>query len=235
MNDELGNPHNADDLDTPKGLPKKNELETPFIIQLLVTAFSFWAIIHTILTRSIDDVFRYTLYTAIPIALIVIIVGLTYIRKSGLTKSSAGNKVIILVLPVLIIFVALIYYSLGASIKDLFFWIQAPSLSKNGTIITTLLITLALGFLLFYFRLRLRGVYGITEVLIGLAIAANRVAIENTREVPKSEFYLAILTASVYLVVRGIDNIHQGLTKDPFDPVAQKIFFYFKKMSDRYS
>ena len=33
-------------------------------------------------------------------------------------------------------------------------------------------------------------------------------------------FYLALLTAGVYLVVRGLDNIYLGLTKEPIDPLA---------------
>ena len=36
----------------------------------------------------------------------------------------------------------------------------------------------------------------------------------------------AMLTAGVYLVVRGLDNVHQGLTKDPKDPIGTKLFSY---------
>lgn len=33
-------------------------------------------------------------------------------------------------------------------------------------------------------------------------------------------FYFALLTARVFLVVRGLDNIHQSAFKEPKDPVA---------------
>jgi len=34
----------------------------------------------------------------------------------------------------------------------------------------------------------------------------------------------------VYLVVRGFDNIHQGLTKAPIDPYASKLFAFLKRI-----
>jgi hypothetical protein len=78
------------------------------------------------------------------------------------------------------------------------------------------------GTMLFWFRLRHRSAYGITEALVGLYIAAQKVqqlsqAAGQTKP-PGVDLAFALLTASVYLVVRGLDNVHQGMYRDPKDP-----------------
>src|SRR5204863_1866118 len=67
-------------------------------------------------------------------------------------------------------------YAIGASIKDVFFWAQ--SLSKTGAIAVASALTLASGVALFYFRLRYRSIYGLTEAAIGVAVAAQRTSVE---------------------------------------------------------
>jgi hypothetical protein len=46
-----------------------------------------------------------------------------------------------------------------------------------------------------------------------------RCATHRTDGQQGNDFYLALLTAGVYLCVRGFDNIHPGSTKAPLDPV----------------
>lgn len=75
-------------------------------------------------------------------------------------------------------------------------------------------ITLLLGVSLFGFRKGARGLYGLTEVVAGVSIAAYRISTENTDLLNASpEIYIALLTAGVYLVVRGLDNMEQGKFK----------------------
>ncbi|WP_264523290.1 hypothetical protein [Flavobacterium sp. N502536] len=83
-------------------------------------------------------------------------------------------------------------------------------------------IILSIGFSLFYFRLYVRSIYGLTEAVIGVIIGVSKI-LEKENKTVETEFYFAILTASIYLIVRGLDNIHQGLTKEPLDPVAQRL------------
>ena len=74
------------------------------------------------------------------------------------------------------------------------------------------LATLVVGSLFFWFRLRQRFLYGATEAMAGAAVAAHRLSVEPGQGLPgDGGFYIAILTAGVYLVVRGLDNMHQAL------------------------
>jgi hypothetical protein len=73
-------------------------------------------------------------------------------------------------------------------------------------------VTALLGAAFFMFRLKQRLLYGLTEALAGIAVAAHRVSLERDAGLPTDTgFYFAVLTAGVYLVVRGLDNMHQGL------------------------
>lgn len=92
------------------------------------------------------------------------------------------------------------------------------SSGKGWQMLVAALLTAAAGALFFVFRLRLRLLYGATEALVGAAIAAQRVGSEPGEGLPsETGFYIAILTAGVYLVVRGLDNMHQAMKSD--DPV----------------
>ena len=58
-------------------------------------------------------------------------------------------------------------------------------------------------------------------MLAGIAVAANKVVDEaKSLTTISASWSLAMLTAGVYLVVRGLDNMHQGISKDPLDKVA---------------
>ena len=67
--------------------------------------------------------------------------------------------------------------------------------------------------------------YGLSEVLVGVSVAVERTTATTASGASPldTSFYLAMLTASVYLVVRGLDNIHQGFTNEPIDPIAARI------------
>jgi hypothetical protein len=78
-------------------------------------------------------------------------------------------------------------------------------------IVATCALTALIGALFFYFRLKLRFFYGLTESAAGIAIAGHRFAQESGAGLPAdTTFYVAVLTAGVYLVVRGFDNMHQA-------------------------
>jgi len=73
--------------------------------------------------------------------------------------------------------------------------------------------SLIAGASLFLVRLRYRSVYGLTEVAVGLYLGWDKGAeVVGPLSVASSNrtFLLAMLTASIYLVVRGFDNMHVG-------------------------
>ena len=62
--------------------------------------------------------------------------------------------------------------------------------------------------------------YGFTEVLVGATVAGYRVA---TNQGLNTELYLVVLTAGIYLVVRGLDNVQQGLKARPDDFLSKAL------------
>lgn len=89
---------------------------------------------------------------------------------------------------------------------------------KGWQMLAAALATAVAGAFFFVFRLRLRLLYGATEAMVGAGIAAQRIGSEPGDSLPnETGFYIAILTAGVYLVVRGLDNMHQAIRSD--DPV----------------
>jgi hypothetical protein len=76
-----------------------------------------------------------------------------------------------------------------------------------------------MGICLFLFRLHRRSTYGLTEAVAGAAAGISKFLDPSKPTGVGLAFFL--LTASIYLVVRGLDNIHQGLCKEPHDPWAE--------------
>jgi hypothetical protein len=122
--------------------------------------------------------------------------------------------------------VVMVYLALGLSAYDAYRFISASALSDTTTVLLVAFATLLSGVALFFFRLKRRCAYGLSETMVGLVVASQKFradALAPSGQTPTTLMVLAILTAGVYLVVRGLDNIHQGLTKPPLDPWAQKV------------
>ena len=90
---------------------------------------------------------------------------------------------------------------------------------------------LAVGLALFAVRRRYRSTYGAVEVVIGVVVALTQtVDVLNSGRAIDGRFVLAMLTAGVYLVVRGLDNVDQGLEKTPSDPTARAMLWMAKQI-----
>lgn len=97
-------------------------------------------------------------------------------------------------------------YGCASFLLDVLLWLRDRSVALAVAITAVV----ALGF--FIFRLRFRVMYGASEALAGLSIAWYQASNHASTGLPSSsEFYIAILTAGIYLVVRGLDNMHQGV------------------------
>jgi hypothetical protein len=119
-----------------------------------------------------------------------------------------------------------VFYAFGVSAKDGFLFIREFSHTEPGTAAAFALGSLVLGLILYALRYFVRAFYGLTEAVVGVVIAYTRFAPPPPAAATpgaspidhnSTAFYLALLTAALYLMVRGFDNIHQGLTKDPKD------------------
>lgn len=124
-------------------------------------------------------------------------------------------------------------YVLLIPFTDIFLWVFSSVTLKTTSAIAISILTLVLGCLLFFFRLRCRCIYGVTEVMAGLFIAGYKFSeTEATKALTDPNFYLVMLTAGVYLVVRGLDNLHQGMDRDP---IAQAFIRRTLDISNRLS
>ena len=200
-------------MDTPPA-PRKNFSRTAKVGLGVVLVFAF---VNTVRTRTLGDFLQ---YTAVVYFSVAVFVGATFlIDRSPSTRSRREQLSEVGTFLLGLALISPVFYSAGALLKDLYVWIQSPSLSRTQAVAAGAVITAALGSALFYFRLRLRSVYGASEALVGVLVATHRIATESDAAVKEPAFYLAILTAGVYLVVRGLDNMHQGLVKEPLDPI----------------
>jgi len=123
--------------------------------------------------------------------------------------------------------VSLLLFGIGVSLIDAF---QSGSgaITYNGKFSLAIgIITLFLGSAFFWARAKWRVTYGISEAFFGVAIASHRAYGEPSFWTNDSfSFYAAILTAGIYLVVRGLDNVNQGCSL-PGDPLL-RLWNWFK-------
>lgn len=119
--------------------------------------------------------------------------------------------------------VGLVLFGYKLLIQALFKWIVflPPGLPA---IIVGIVAVASSGFALFFFRLIFRVLYGVSEVAVGVGLAAHKINSEFTGVSDlRFDLFLFLLTAAVYLIVRGLDNIHQGFTKEPKDKFIARI------------
>ncbi|MDP1634927.1 MAG: hypothetical protein Q8L69_09630 [Gallionellaceae bacterium] len=109
----------------------------------------------------------------------------------------------------------------------------APLTNQTQFMVVTGLMSITAGCLLFWFRLKQRFLYGLTETCVGVIVGMHRVTLEQWTGVPKNTgFYIALLTAGIYLVVRGLDNMHQAYLDG--DSALQRIIGrVFKPLSSK--
>lgn len=197
----------------------------PWPIYVGVTTFMVWSLLHAVLARPFWDYLRNSLYVWIAL-MMMLIQGESESRRTrqnyvqpirtGWENFRSWVGALLALAPV-----AVVIYSMFVTAADSLGWLIASTFVNRQTISLTASITLCAGIVLFYFRLHMRCIYGATEAIAGVAVAVQRVTIEPTSPAQAPAFYLAILTAGVYLVVRGLDNVHQGWTKEPHDRVAK--------------
>lgn len=188
-----------------------------------------WAIVHAAHLRTVHDFIRYPIYIAIPFSFAMLLLFLFETFNWGPKIPTKKDAFEALFTQFAVLLVSEVIYAIYVCLRDILAWAESPNAPQALTVIVTVGLTGVLGLALFYFRLRLRAVYGFTEALVGLAAAGRQVmVIAGTPTItgtPAKDptFYLAVLTAGVYLVVRGLDNIHQGISKEPRDPIVTNL------------
>jgi len=187
-----------------------------------------FAVIYTFFNRRLSDVLA---------GVVALGIGLTFFGIAGVLSlfmmawasgpPPAGFRYSKLIFWGLIAIVAqplvgVAYYSLGVCIKDTFLWVQGlgsgESFAPGRAPMSMALLSLISGVVLYSLRTWLQACYGLTEIVVGIFVSLVKTAQTppnvnaNTNLVHiDTTFGLAILTASVYLVVRGLDNLVKGI------------------------
>jgi hypothetical protein len=147
-------------------------------------------------------------------------------RKTGRLKDDVSKSWTVRLAYFAVFWFAIGVYALAfLGFYEIYLFAFSPGISKISSIVLVGFATLAIGSMFFLIRLKWRFVYGASEACAGVVVASQRFYTEAIVGHLNSmtPIVLAILTAGVYLVVRGADNMHQGLTKEPLDPIGQKL------------
>ncbi|MFT4195985.1 hypothetical protein [Ottowia sp.] len=97
----------------------------------------------------------------------------------------------------------------GAGIALVYLIALSASSPLSVRLIISFIIIPSAALSLFALRKYRRIMYGLTEICAGLLIPAYKIILENG-SFSEPNLYIAILTAGVYLVVRGLDNVDIG-------------------------
>jgi hypothetical protein len=193
-----------------KAIRYKSEHMPSELFYVLLIAYLLYA-------RTFEDIVKYALPVFLVLVICYQVAGL--LIKLFWDRQMPDRWDIIYWTPGTTIFSAsyvLIMYGLVALAKDIWYGIGTlwavvdPNKQDQFTVVAGLMVVSG-GGLLYWFRLKQRFLYGLTEAIAGVLVGMHRVSLEQWSGVPKSTgFYLALLTAGIYLVVRGIDNMHQA-------------------------
>ena len=181
------------------------------------------AIIYTIMHRTVDDFIRYPSFIASIIGTVVLVVFcIEWVKSRRLKPPSGSTHTTFVTMPILVPTLSIVYYCIGVAVKDSYLYLHSPGSAKTVTVFLTAILTLGIGIALFVFRLKSRALYGLTEIIVGVTVAVFRVTTQSSDNLFfNSELYIAVLTAGIYLVVRGLDNIHQGFINEPSNSTIQ--------------
>ncbi len=196
---------------------------------------------YGISARTLDDYVKYALTIAV-ISFLLVVSWLYSTRfrlafEQGRPLSPVAPKHLLIFMAGnvgLSLLMGVVFYSAAASAVDLFDWFLNlnPTANRNQFIGFVGAGVLALGGVFFWGRLRARFTYGLVEASMGVVFAVHRFSAEQQVGFPSNAgFYLAMLTAGVYLVVRGFDNMHQGW-KEGKDPLAYMLLRFGSKPID---
>jgi hypothetical protein len=189
-------------------------LSTAYAAVLLVVALI--CVTHTIITRTPADFWSVLKY--IPLVSIF----LFFSNYSAGLNTGADGKITrcyptareallgALIGSILLIPVSVIMLSLYSVTVDAVDWVHSPNLNAHIVNMLSLGIVLVSGYSLFLFRKKYRSIYGSTEILIGVVIAMHNAQSLFERGNLDPTLFFAFITAGIYLVVRGLDNIHEG-------------------------
>lgn len=199
---------------------RENRTELLFVVLIL------HACVYAALNRTLEDFIHYPAILAV-----ITTAGIHYYLVSFWISTGARVKLErsllwgwFVYIPIIAVACGIAYYSAWVVIKDAYLWLQAFVPSRPFAYAITIPVVLLIGYALFQFRLRCRFFYGLGEATVGVLVAVMRVPVSGGDPFDwESAVYIAMLTAGVFLVVRGFDNMHTGLRPDSYDAFLKAI------------
>lgn len=184
------------------------------IVPVLVAGAALYGIFH----RTTQDFLEGTFPIAAFLATISYGFFVTRWSIFGLPKISVHLFLLpLLYLPIFIAVSTIAYYGIGVALLDSYVWLQRQSPPRAFFVTLVGFLILIIGYTLFLFRLHVRFFFGLTEALVGVLIALHNVPANPDPALWSSDIFIVMLTAGVFLVVRGLDNMHTGLKSEPGD------------------
>ena len=190
-------------------------------LAILVVAGSMVCVsTHRIIGRFLLE---FSQLIAVPAALCVVLA--RFFRDDRKTPGLARWLIRTFVKVYLAVMVLFALYSLEIAVVEGLVAVLTSPIPQTPLALTAFIAFILLAaVVLFYFRLHYKSVYGLSEAIMGLTVATFRLISAESPRLKDPEFTLALVTAGIYLVVRGLTNIHEGSTEDP---VALKVRAWF--------
>ena len=86
---------------------------------------------------------------------------------------------------------------------------------------------------MYYFKLKHRIKYGIAEISFGIFIGVQKIT-SNKDTTLSFELYIIVISASLFLIVRGLDNIYTELTLDKNKIRAYRLLIKIKNQIKKF-
>lgn len=110
---------------------------------------------------------------------------------------------------------AIIFYSAWAVIADAYLGIRSLSPPRPLYVALVALLLLSVSAALFFFRLKARFFFGLSEALVGFVIGIWKTPEVADPTTWNLDVIFVMVTASIFLIVRGFDNMYAGLSSSP--------------------
>jgi len=192
-----------------------NKILTTAYAGILLVVCSI-CVVHTIITRTPAD-FLSTLKYVAPVAIFLFMSNYSAVVNTGadgkITRYYPTAREALLgalMGSAFLIPVGVVILSVYSLVVDTVDWMHSPNLNAYMVNMISSGVVLISGYSLFLFRKNYRSFYGVTEVLIGVVIAMNNAQSLFQKGNLDLTLIFAFITAGIYLVVRGLDNIHEG-------------------------
>jgi hypothetical protein len=172
---------------------------------LLASAF-----IYAFGSRTLVDLWNYCKPVAIALTALFVLISLGLLHDKE-TRPPGTIVAVIVFSPLLACLLAVTFFAVETSLRDFFSWAQNPK-THSWLGVASSLAVLMLGAILFYFRLHWRSCFGVAEASAGVLLALQKVfSFQDLNASTDLGFLAWLLTASIFLVVRGFVNVHEGI------------------------